>query len=141
MSLPPNFWAKVDKTDTCWLWTAGTNGNGYGRTDHEGRKQYVHRLAYVDVNGLIPDGLTIDHLCMNTRCVNPEHLQAVTRGENMRRGYAIPTRVAVRRHEPCRNGHARTPENVYISKAGKVHCRPCNRANQARYAAAKRAAA
>lgn len=140
MSLPERFWSKVRKTETCWWWVAGASG-GYGKFQLEGRKQYAHRLAYAERNGLIPAGLTVDHLCRNTLCVNPAHLEAVTVGENTARGYAVPTRVAMRRRNPCRNGHPRSPENVYTDNAGKIHCRPCNAENQRRYAQRKRASA
>lgn len=79
------FWSKVEKTDSCWNWT-GTKSNGYGRMDRtkDGiSKQYlVHRVSFEMNNGPIPDGKVIDHICHNTLCVRPEHLQAVTQKQN-----------------------------------------------------------
>lgn len=84
------FWAKVEKTATCWVWTGATK-YGYGvigvgrRT--EGTVQ-VHRLSYELHTGPIPEGLQIDHLCFNTACVNPDHLEAVTQQVNLEREHA-----------------------------------------------------
>lgn len=87
----------VDKTETCWLWT-GTrrgkdwaNGGGYGKFylwDKESQKQEsiaAHRYSYELENGKIPNGLQLDHLCMNRLCVNPVHLEPVTNSENQYR--------------------------------------------------------
>lgn len=73
------FWAKVEKTDSCWLWTGATN-NGYGRY---GAKDWAHRFAYELVRGPIPLGLEIDHRCRNRLCVNPDHLRLATRKQNV----------------------------------------------------------
>lgn len=77
------FWAKVDKTETCWLWTAATseyNGYGYFKA---GKSVLAHRFAYELVHGTIPDDQEIDHRCGVRLCVNPAHLRAVTRKQNV----------------------------------------------------------
>lgn len=94
------FWAKVEVDESgCWLWTASTN-HGYGHfwVSPDVGKVYAHRYAYELLVGPIPDGLEIDHLCKVRNCVNPEHLEPVTKEENWRRGDA-PSAVAVRERE------------------------------------------
>ena len=87
--LEVRFWEKVRKTDECWEWT-GTKVLGYGRIRRgEGRGTVpAHRVSYELHKGDIPEGLEIDHLCANHGCVNPDHLEAVTHVENMRRANA-----------------------------------------------------
>jgi hypothetical protein len=76
------FWAKVNKTDTCWLWTAGQNENGYGVFRVAGRLTGAHRVAYKLEHGSIPAGAVVDHICHVRHCVRPEHLRAVTQKQN-----------------------------------------------------------
>jgi hypothetical protein len=88
LSMSERFWSKVDKSGDCWLWT-GTITNRYGRFFlAHGRMTPAHRWAYESLVGPIPEGLTIDHLCRNPPCVNPDHLEPVTVQENVRR--ALP---------------------------------------------------
>jgi hypothetical protein len=80
---------KIDVGD-CWNWTASTDGKGYGQValGRNGGKQRLgraHRVVYELLVGPIPEGLTLDHLCKNIICVNPDHLEPVTMGENVRR--------------------------------------------------------
>ena len=77
--------SKTVKTSTCWFYT-GTKASGYGTITVDGKRILAHRIMYEAVNGAIPDGKEIDHLCIIRHCVNPEHLQAVTHLENTRRG-------------------------------------------------------
>ena len=76
------FWSKVDKTPSCWLWTAATNSNGYGRLRQNGRYWLAHRLSWEMENGPIPDGMVVDHRCHNPCCVNPRHLRVITQAQN-----------------------------------------------------------
>jgi hypothetical protein len=77
--------------DGCWVWRGGTSGygrgGGYGRIWHEGKARAVHRLMFLVFHGPIPDGKQIDHTCNNRCCCNPDHLEAVTQSENMRRAF------------------------------------------------------
>ena len=85
--IPPveRFWARVEKTSGCWNWTGPLHG-GDGTFDGTG----AHRAAFQFVRGNIPEGLHLDHLCRNKACVNPEHLEPVTKRENTLR--AVPFR-------------------------------------------------
>lgn len=83
-----DFWSKVDKTSDpsgCWLWLGALNTGGWGQVKRQGFENYVHRIAYTELVGPIPEGLEIDHLCHVRNCVNPDHLEAVTQLENLRR--------------------------------------------------------
>lgn len=122
------FWAKVDRRagEDCWDWRAFTSADGYGRVWWNGRPHVAHRIAYEISVGPIPDGLTIDHLCRNTLCCNPAHLEAVTSEENVRRGAASITH--------CKRGHAFTPENtVMVNKGGSRRCRRCKAMHEAQH--------
>lgn len=79
------FWSKVDRSGSCWLWTAST-GRGYGRfgilVNGKTKIMKAHRIAYSLTNGRIPDGGEIDHRCRNRACVNAEHLRLATHKQN-----------------------------------------------------------
>lgn len=126
ITLPPRFWAKVEKTATCWLWTACCRQDGYSQFWLNGKMRRAHLLAYEALIGPVPAGLVLDHVkergCVNRNCVNPDHLEPVTRGENIKRGGN-----AQKTH--CPSGHAYDEANTKVSKrSGHRSCRACNRA-------------
>lgn len=141
------FWVKVNKDGplpekrpelgACWVWTAATQGSGYGVFRDHG----AHRVAYEFAVGQIPDGLELDHLChpgdgscrratcRHRLCVNPEHLEPVTRLENIRRSSSIFAANMAKTH--CPQGHEYTPENtrIRIGRFGTENrsCKECGR--------------
>jgi hypothetical protein len=83
MSLPMRF--AVSLKTGCWEWCGELSSNGYGRVWRNNKRIAAHRAYYEQEVGPIPDGLQLDHLCRNRRCVNPDHLEPVTRTENQLR--------------------------------------------------------
>jgi hypothetical protein len=116
------FWLKVDRREpgNCWPWRGTILPNGYGQFGVRGVRHLTHRYAYELLNGPIPEGLTIDHLCRNPPCVNPAHLEPVTMLENLRRGFGVGALNAKKTH--CPKGHAYDYTN-----GRKRYCRECKR--------------
>ena len=124
-SFETRFWARVDKSgpNGCWLWTGWTGRRGYGAVGRGGSKFQTHRIAYELLVGAIPNGLELDHLCRTPPCLNPEHLEPVTRLENQRRAF-----LAVGHHQSkkthCLRGHPFNLFNTYFH-GGSRQCRVC----------------
>lgn len=107
----------------CWPWTGRTSQEGYGSVRWQcgcGSRHNTgaHRLSWIAVNGPIPAGMTVDHLCRTKDCQNPQHMEIVTLGENARRRKDKATH--------CKQGHEFTPENSGWA-VGKRYCRTCGR--------------
>lgn len=117
-----SFWAKVDKTDDCWTWTAALK-DGYGvigwheKETKRDRVMRAHRLSWEIHNGLIPDDLTVDHMCHNRRCVNPAHLQLLTLEANS-------AKTSRSLSATCKRGHRYDEGNLYMFR-GARQCRIC----------------
>jgi len=122
--LADRFWEKVQKTDSCWIFTGAGCGVGYGEIWAHGRVMRAHRVAYELLIGPVPEGLTLDHRCRNRRCVNPAHLEPVTNRENLLRGNGWSGRNARATH--CPKGHPYSEENT-TRRGGKRYCRTCAR--------------
>lgn len=75
----------IDRETECWEWGERLYPNGYGRFDKDGKTYMAHRVVYESEVGPIPDGLNLDHICGNKKCVNPKHLEPVTQAENIYR--------------------------------------------------------
>lgn len=111
----------------CWLWLGGVAGSKapYPAMRRAGR-HYVHRFVYEFLVGSIPSGLTIDHLCRQTTCVNPAHLEPVTPTENNRRGQSATMRASLA--NTCIKGHLLTTQTH-----GSRVCLTCKRERRHRY--------
>jgi hypothetical protein len=135
-TLEERFWAKVNKTETCWLWIGASNQVGHGRLWIDGKWPQAHRLAYEWLVGPIPAGLELDHLCRNPPCVNPVHLEPVTHRENVARGDAGEAVSAMRQAQThCKRGHEFNEVNTYTYRGRRV-CRICHKLRHAPEAAA-----
>ncbi len=109
--------------DGCWLWKAGITGGGYGYYWHDGGMRRAHKYAFEFINGSVADGLDLDHLCRIRSCVNPDHLEPVTRSVNSTRGEGTRLKNTCRsaRHEIF------TDADLYIAPDGGRECRRCKR--------------
>ena len=128
--------------DDCWEWTGGCNKDGYG-IFHVQRitarwNRCAHRVAYELLVGQIPSGLTLDHTCTNTSCVNPRHLEPVTQRVNLLRGNTVNAVNAAKTH--CIHGHEFTLENTYRRPDnGTRACKTCMRETSQRIQSRKAA--
>ena len=150
------FWSMVERRspDECWPWIGSTDTTGYGRlqggSDGARRQQMAHRFSHELHIGPIPAGYEVDHRCHNAdqtcprgssclhrRCVNPAHLEAVTRTENIRRSPRISA-------PKCVHGHARVPENTrHRVRPGRIErvCLSCEREHNREKSKRRRAVA
>ncbi|MGI9297058.1 MAG: HNH endonuclease signature motif containing protein [Gammaproteobacteria bacterium] len=123
--LPDRFWDKIspEPNSGCWLWLGYTQPNGYGQYRLPGKTQMAHRAAFRILVGEVPTGLDLDHLCRVRCCVNPNHLEPVTRSVNLKRGKSHGGR-AYKTH--CKRGHPLLGDNLKLVPGGR-ECRACRR--------------
>jgi hypothetical protein len=115
----------------CWLWEGAVSKLGYGRIAFEGKAKFAHRVAFTTLVGEVPDGMELDHLCKVRSCVNPYHLEPVTRLENMKRSGAFVYR---QQRSHCPKGHELTEDNKYFAAcSNKYLCRACLKARKQRH--------
>lgn len=132
---PLEHWISPEPNTGCWIWTGGIDRYGYGQTTARGKTEGAHRASYETYVGPIPDGLQIDHLCRVRSCVNPDHLEAVTCAENVRRA-----REVVWKTKPlCARGH---DDWVWFDgpSGGHRKCKTCQRKHNTEWVRANRAA-
>ena len=114
-----------EPTSGCWLWFKNRMIHGYGRFSVEDKDVLAHRWSYEHFIGPIPTGLTLDNLCRNRSCVNPNHLEPVTNRENILRGEGITAKNACKTY--CLRGHPFDDLNTYHDKGGGRRCKTCMR--------------
>lgn len=107
----------------CWLWDGASYSRGYAGLSYKGQHWIAHRFSYELHKGTIPQGLHIDHLCRVRCCVNPNHLEAVTKLVNTMRGYSPHAIHARKTH--CPKGHPFEGSNLYLTSKGHRVCRTC----------------
>jgi len=133
------FWRNVRfEPGGCWVWTGPRQRKGYGifylwSLNGKQRRTPAHQFSYSFIHGAVPSGYELDHLCRETSCVHPLHVEPVTHRENMARG--LPGGVIklgeIAYAKPlCVRGHARIPENLYTYPDGGRRCRICAREDQ-----------
>ena len=115
------FWNKVNKTDTCWLWTAAKDKDGYGLFD----KHRAHRYRFIYDNGYSPS--IVRHACDIPACVKPEHLLPGDAFSNMADLKERGNNSAWNKTH-CPRGHAYSGTNVIYKKSGGRGCRKCTNA-------------
>lgn len=121
---PQRFVRFVMVSGDCMNWMGGVSGS-YGRFWDGIRQVQAHRFSYELKNGPIPTGMDLDHLCRNKLCVNPLHLEPVTRRINLLRGDTSTAANAAKTH--CPQGHPYDLVNTYVSKKGRRYCMRCIR--------------
>lgn len=133
MARPPNYSEDevadfivlaMNSNDLCCEWPFGISA-GYPAY----RGVYMHRYICELVNGPFPEEYVVDHLCRNILCMNPNHLEAITTGENTRRGMLGKTLRRIRRSKThCKRGHKWTADNTYwVSGKDQRQCLECRR--------------
>lgn len=131
MTREQRFFNKVFVADGHWLWCGYIMPNGYGQFSDGGGTVLAHRWAYEQFVAPVPEGLDLDHLCRIRNCVNPQHLEPVTRSTNLIRG----ARKTGQHY--CKNGHELVGDNLKPTSDGRRQCRECARQAQRRYRATR----
>ena len=128
-SLLPRIVAKIELTPSgCWHWQGACSSRGYSSIWWEGRMRAGHRLVYELLVAPTPEGLVVDHLCRNRRCVNPQHLRPCTSSDNILAPGSLSPSKANAEKRQCIAGHDLPP---YVPGSER-DCAPCKRAREAR---------
>lgn len=120
---------RINLQTGCWDWQGKLNRDGYGYFTTDRKWWSAHKFFYVYIVGEVTEGLELDHLCRNRKCVNPEHLDPVTHLENVRRGDRVS-------REFCKNGHHLETVGIYKENGphGKTkRCAECARIATRKY--------
>lgn len=116
----------------CVVWIGADDGtNRYGRFWLKNKLISAHRASYLMFVGDIPDGMTVDHICQNTKCVNSLHLRLLTQKDNVLAGNGLSAKNKRKTH--CNRGHKLAGSNLLVSVGGKRTCKTCLRLKQREY--------
>lgn len=121
---------KIDSKTGCWNWVAGLQEGGYGQFSSK-ETGLAHRYSYILYTGPIPKGTQIDHLCFNRKCVNPNHMEAVSPRLNVLRSNNIASKNFYK--TKCWRGHDFSVDNTYRAPTGNRHCKSCRKINKTTY--------
>lgn len=110
----------VIQSDDCLLWKGKPSAQGYGQVWHEGKQHGAHRVAYMLLVGPIPDGYEVDHTCRVRMCINPAHLEAVTKEVNRQR------EADANRKPTCPKGHTRFSQRAGRNGRKMRRCLDCH---------------
>jgi len=118
-----NTYSQADINSDCILWIGSIGSSGYGHLNIKGKTVMAHRAIYEEMIGPIPEKYEIDHTCFVHNCVNPAHLEAVTKAENIKRYLAtvIPATV-------CKHGHPL--DGIRSRSTGGRYCKTCVKLNK-----------
>ncbi len=130
------FWELVQFSEDCWEWLGYKTPDGYGQLTVNKTNAMAHRIALFVAGIAIPAGEHVDHLCRNRSCVNPDHLEPVTRRENILRGIGITAKN--HKKTECLRGHPLSGANLYVRPEGQRQCVECQRRRGREYRARKR---
>ena len=115
----------------CWYWNAFKDQDGYGRFHIDRKQMPTHRFILMYYLGIDETKNVVDHLCRNTSCVNPAHLEFTTNQENILRGINFTAMNARKTH--CPRGHSYNSSNTYVRPSGSRECRICVRISDRKY--------
>jgi hypothetical protein len=115
----------VDKSGSCWIWLRAKDGKGYGLANYKSKSLRAHRASYEMCIGEIGKDMTIDHHCERKDCVNPDHLNQISRANNT-------SLSQMTQNTHCPSGHPFDEENTTWYKHYR-RCKACHRINAKKY--------
>lgn len=127
LSREERFYLRVNKTESCWLWTGSTRPGGYGLWHFDGKSRGAHVVSLLLLGIEVPKGMNVDHICRVRNCVNPDHLRVVTPRENVV-VYGTGITAVHARKTHCSRGHPLIVENLCASRwieRGERMCKIC----------------